>query len=276
MKILAILLVFVILGCARSGTNTIAITGSDTMVNLVTRWAEVYMQKNPDVRIQVSGGGSGNGIAHLVQATVDIANCSRELTQEEINHIKKQRGKEPTVISVALDCVTFYVNRENPIEELSIPQLKDIFTGKITNWSQLGWKNAKIIVYSRDSASGTHMFVRAYVLEDESFGNDTQYLPGTAAIVNAVAKDRYGIGYGGVGYIAEGVKFIKVKRKEGMDAYEPSEENAISGRYPLTRDLYMVVVGKPKGAMRDFIRWIKGKEAQKICKQVGFYAKYKY
>jgi phosphate transport system substrate-binding protein len=268
--------VFVVGGCGRPGVETIAITGSDTMVNLVTRWAEECMKKNPDIRIQVSGGGSGVGIADLVQARADIANCSRELTEEEIKYIKTQRTKEPTIISVALDCVTFYVNTDNPVDEVSIPRLKDIFTGKITNWKQLGWEDAKIIVYSRDSTSGTHMFVRSYVLEDESFCDDTQYLPGTAAIVNAVAKDRYGIGYGGVGYVAKGVKPLKVKRKEGMIAYEPSEQNAIEGKYPLTRDLYMVIVGEPKGAVRDFIRWVKGKEAQEICKQVGFYAKYKY
>ena len=210
MKKYFFLSLLMILAVSIFASTTITIKGSDTLVRLGQRWAEEYMKLNPDVVIQVSGGGSGTGIAALLNGSTDICEASRDMKEKEYK-LAEEKGLKPYRVSVALDGIAVFLNEGNPVQNLNFQQLKDIYTGVITNWKEVGGEDARIILYGRENNSGTYAFFKEHVLEKEDYSPYTQTLPGTAAVVNAVAKDKSGIGYGGIAW-AKGVKYAAVAR----------------------------------------------------------------
>jgi phosphate transport system substrate-binding protein len=258
-------------GCIRKKeSKTITIKGSDTMVILGQRWAENYMKKNKEVIVQVTGGGTGTGIAALISNSTDICQASRPIEEKEKEIAEKRNNKKLIETKVALDGISIYVNIKNPISSIDFSQLKGIYTGKITNWKSLGWEDKKIIVYSRENNSGTYVFFKEHVLENEDFREDAQTLPGTAAVINAVAKDKYGIGYGGIAY-AKGVKTLKVRKKRGEKFYFPNFENIKNNLYPISRYLLFYYYENPREEVKKFIEFVLSEEGQKICKEVGYF-----
>ena len=253
-----------------TGARAVTVKGSDTMVILGQRWAETYMTGHPGTRVQVTGGGSGTGIAALINGGTDICEASRPMKDKEKEQIRSRRGKDVKEIPVALDGVAVYVNESSPIQSLSQPQIKGIYTGKITNWRDLGGKDQRIVVYSRENNSGTYVFFKEHVLGNEDFAREVQTLPGTAAVANAVSKDPASIGYGGIAY-ATGIRAIAVKRDETAEAVHPSLQTVRDGSYPLSRNLFFYTVGEPVGEVKAFIDWVLGTEGQKICEAVGYY-----
>src|SRR5512145_899923 len=208
-------------------TAAVIVKGSDTMVILAQRWAEGYMKKNPGKKVQVTGGGSGTGISALINGTTDIASASRPMKDDEKGTLRKRFNTPGHETVVAKDGIAIYVNESNPIAELTVEQLRTIYQGDVANWKQVGGPDAPIVLYSRENSSGTYVFFKEHVLGNEDFAAEAQTLPGTAAVVNAVAKERNGIGYGGAAY-AKGVKEVKIAGKGGQ-AYLPTAENVKSG-----------------------------------------------
>lgn len=250
--------------------DKITIKGSDTMVILAQRWAEVYMMKNKDVVIQVTGGGSGTGISALINGTTDICNSSRPMKNEEKLKLKAKYGTTGVEIKVAVDGLSVYVNEKNPVKELTIEEVRGIYTGKINNWKEVGGPDVPIIRYSRENNSGTYVYFKDKVLLGADLAKKTQYLPGTAAVVNAVSKDKWGIGYGGAAY-GKGIREVKIKKTKDSPGYAPTKENIKSGVYPLSRFLFMYTVKKPEGAVKKFVDWILSPEGQKVVSEVGYF-----
>jgi len=266
---LAIIVAVVTFGFFRP-SETITVKGSDTMVILAQRWAEAYMQQHSGVIVQVTGGGSGTGISALINGTTDICNASRPMKPSEKEKLKQRYNTLGVEIKTAKDGLSIYVNESNPIQELSLAQLKNIYTGAITNWQELGGSNQRIILYGRDNSSGTYVYFRDNVLKGNDYSSTMQSLPGTAAIVNAVAKDKFGIGYGGAAY-GKGIREVKIRKDDASPAYAPTEENVKSGNYPISRYLYMYVKSRPTGALKEYIDWILSPEGQQIVSKVGYY-----
>ncbi len=249
----------------------ITVKGSDTLVILAQKWAEVYMQQKPGIKIQVTGGGSGVGFAALQNQQTDLANASRKIKAKEIEACIRAFGKRPTEYKVAMDGLSVYVNADNPITELSIDQLEGIFTGKTRNWKQVGGPDAPIVLYSRENSSGTYEFFKEHVLKGRDFAASTQTMPGTAAVLQAVAKDKNGIGYGGAAYGA-GARHLQIKKDDSSAAIDPTEENVISNKYPISRFLYIYVnPALDKGDVAAYLSWIRGEEGQKLVKDIGYF-----
>ncbi len=253
-----------------SRSKVVTIKGSDTMVILGQRWAETYMTEHPGSRIQVTGGGSGTGIAALINGGTDICEASRPMKDKEKEQAKARHGKEVKEIPVALDGIAIYVHQSCPVQSVSEAQLKGVYTGRITSWRDLGGPDQKIVAYSRENNSGTYVFFKEHVLGNEDFARDVQTLPGTAAVVNAVSKDPASIGYGGIAY-AQGIKAVPVKRDDNSPPVHPSLQTVQSGEYPLSRNLYFYTIGESQGEEKAFIDWVLGQEGQKICEAVGYY-----
>jgi phosphate transport system substrate-binding protein len=247
----------------------VTVKGSDTLVILSQRWAEDYMKQNPGKKVQVTGGGSGTGFAALVNGTTDIANASRKIKADEVDKVRQRYSVLPVQTSVAMDGVALYVNEANAVSQLTVDQLRSIYTGDVTNWKQVGGADAPIVIYSRENSSGTYVFFKENVLKGDDYAAGAQTLPGTAAVVNAVSKERNGIGYGGAAY-AKGVKELKVVGKDGQ-GYAPSAENVKSGKYPLARDLYVYTRGKPSGEAKDFIEYCLSPAGQALVVKVGYF-----
>lgn len=252
------------------GAKTVTMKGSDTMVILGQRWAENYMTTHKDAVIQVTGGGSGTGIAALINGSADIAQSSRAMKDKEKDEVKSKRGAAPAEISTAMDGLAIYVHEKNPIAKIAIPKIKEIYQGDIVNWSELGGPDEEIIVYSRENNSGTYAYFKEHVLKNEDFAPGVQTLPGTASIINAVSKDEWSIGYGGIGY-SSGVKILSVANEDSLGYFDPSEANVESGKYPLARPLYWYTVGEPTGEIKALVDWVLGPEGQKIVTEVGYY-----
>ncbi|MDX1952558.1 MAG: phosphate ABC transporter substrate-binding protein [Verrucomicrobiota bacterium] len=251
--------------------STITAKGSDTLVILAQKWAEAYMKKNSDVQIQVTGGGSGTGFAALQNKTTDLANASRKIKSKEIEACIKAFGKRPTEYKVALDGLSVYVAGDNPVKELTVDQIAQIFTGKIRNWKEVGGNDSPITVYSRENSSGTYEFFKESVLKGADFAASAQTMPGTAAVLQAVAKDKTGIGYGGAAY-GEGAKHLLVKRDDSSPAIEPTEENVVKGEYPIWRYLYIYVnPALDKGEIAKYLTWIRSAEGQSLVKEIGYF-----
>lgn len=269
-KIIPIMLILAMMVSATAFSQAkITVKGSDTMVILAQKWAELYMKSNPSASIQVTGGGSGVGITALINGTTDICNASRPMKQTEIEKLKARYNTLGVEIPCAKDGVTIFLNETNKVKELTLKQLSDIYTGKIKNWKELGGADAEIRLYGRENSSGTYTYFHdEVVLQD--YSPTVQSLPGTAAVVNAVKKDVNGIGYGGAAY-AVGVKHAMVKKDANSTAYVPTNENIAKGVYPITRYLYMYLRNRPTGETKKYIDWILSKEGQMVVTEVGYF-----
>lgn len=273
----AVLLAFS--GCSRpdgrqaeAGKKTIMVKGSDTMVHLVSTWAENFMKQSQTVQVSVTGGGSGTGIAALINGTADICAASREMKQEEIDQAR-QRSVEPKEIAVALDGIAVVVNPSNPVAALTMEQLEKIYTGQYDNWSQVGGQNAPIVLLSRESSSGTYVFFQEHVLKKKDYAPSARLMPATSAIVQSVAADAQAIGYVGLGYAAEAgsqVRMVPVKADDASPAVEPSETTVKSGEYSISRALYYYTNGEPQGSTKEFVDYCLGAEGQKIVRETGY------
>ena len=249
--------------------------GSDTIVNLALAWAEAYQDVSTETRISVTGGGSGTGIAALVNGTVDIANASRQIKAEEIEAVEAG-GASPVEFVIARDAIAIIVHLDNPVDELSLQQLSDIYSGKITNWSQVGGENRPIVRLSRETNSGTHVYFLEQVLRmgDKNstllFSPETLLLPSSEVISAEVRHNPNAIGYDGLGYVTEDMKVVAVAvSTEGAYVY-PSADTVNDGTYPIARDLYMYTTGPPQGAVQIYLDWIFSAEAQQIVSALGF------
>lgn len=251
-----------LLAPALSLAGNTTVKGSDTMVVLAQRWAEAWMKQQPTKKVQVTGGGSGTGIAALINGTTEVATASRSMKPEE--RAKLPAGAAAVETIVARDGVAIYVNTANPIESLTVEQLRGIYLGDITNWKQVGGLDATIVLYSRENSSGTYVFVKEHVLKGGDYAAQAQTLPGTAAVVNAVSKEKKGIGYGGGAY-ARGVKELRI------EDVAPTKEAVLSGKYPLSRPLFFYTRGAPAGEARDFIEFCLSPAGQKIVSEVGYF-----
>ena len=258
--------------------RNITVKGSDTIVTMGQRWAEEYMKLHPEVSIQVTGGGSGVGIAALVNGTTDIANASRAIKEKEVDKAKSA-GYYPEEFKVAIDNLAIVVHRDNPIQALTLKQIMGIYTGRINNWSEIGGNSGAILRYCRESSSGTYQFFKETILKNQDYAADCQTMPGTSAVTNAVTKDPSGIGFGGVGYFVgqSSLKVVSVKQDDKSEAISPltadgqvDYEAAWSKRYPIWRYLYMYTGFKPRGEIKDYIDWIQSAEGQKVVETEGF------
>ncbi len=255
---------------AFSQNRSITVKGSDTLVILGQRWAELYMKKNPGSSIQVTGGGSGVGIAALINGTTDIAEASRPMKDAEKTQLQQKRGLPAFELPVALDGLAVYVHEKNPVQELSLEQLKKIYTGAVKNWKDVGGRDERILLYGRENSSGTYAYFKEHVLNEADYYPTTQTLPGTAAVINAVAKDTRGIGYGGIAYL-KGVRALKVKKDAKTPAVEPTLDNVQKNIYPISRFLYWYTAGQPKDQIKKLADWVVSAEGQSVVENVGYY-----
>ncbi|HVS32192.1 MAG TPA: PstS family phosphate ABC transporter substrate-binding protein, partial [Thermoanaerobaculia bacterium] len=254
---------------AAQDSKPVTVKGSDTMVILGQRLAEEYMKLNPGLYVQVTGGGSGTGIAALINGTTDIAQSSRAISADEMSKAEKARGGV-TETPIALDSLAVFVNDRNPIRELTIAQVRDVYTGKTKNWRELGGPNATIVIYGRESSSGTYDYFKEHVLNKADFASMTQTLQGTAAIINAVAKDPNGIGYGGIAY-AKDVRAVGMKTEANVPAVAPSEATVADGSYPLSRKLFFYYPSGTPQRVTNFVQWTLTPEAQALVARVGYF-----
>jgi phosphate transport system substrate-binding protein len=268
--------------CSRSSSEPaktiIQNTGSDTMVNLAQAWAEEYAKVDPTVSVEVSGGGSGTGIAALINGTVDIANCSRRFEPAEIEQAKKKHGGiEPREFMVGYDALSVYVSKANPLEQITLEQLAEIYGegGKTTKWSELGVTMPagadEIIRVSRQSNSGTYAYFREAILgKGRDFKLGSRDMQGSKDVVELVSKTPGAIGYSGMGYHTPDVKMLRVAKKAGDTAYAATVENTLSHVYPIARPLFMYTLGEPTGAAKKYLEWIHSEAGQKIVTQNGY------
>jgi phosphate transport system substrate-binding protein len=249
--------------------------GSDTMVNLALLWAEEYQKQHPEIRISVTGGGSGTGITALMTNTVDIANASRAVKPEEIKEAETHNFK-PVEFTVARDAIGVIVHPSNPVNRLTLDQVSKIYRGIIDNWSEVGGENRPIVRLSRESNSGTHVYFLETVIRmgdknNKSFFSDTTLLlPSSQGIIAEVSDNPNAIGYDGLGYITKEVKLIAVAKNSKSEYVLPSVQSVNDNRYPVSRDLFMYTHGEPSGVVKDYLNWIRGAEAQKIVFDSGF------
>lgn len=249
--------------------------GSDTIVNLALAWAERYQTLHPEVRISVTGGGTGTGIAALINKTVDIANASRQIKPEELAQAEA-KGQKPVEFIVARDAIAVIVNPKNPVNQLTLQQISDIYSGKINNWSEVGGDNRPIVRLSRETNSGTHVYFLENVLrlgqKDNKtlFSTNTLLLPSSEGITAEVKDNPNAIGYDGLGYVTPDVKVIAVAKDLVGSYILPSAKTVNDNQYPIARDLYMYTTSSPIGAIKDYLDWILSPEAQAIVTQLGF------
>jgi phosphate transport system substrate-binding protein len=269
----AVFLFFCIQGYAKE--NFIQVKGSDTMVNLAQAWAEKYMEINPTDLAAVTGGGSGTGIASLISGTCTIAMSSRNIKEKEIA-LARQKGIEPYEIIVAMDGLAVVVNPNNPVRKLTLEQLAQIFTGKITNWKELGGQDSKIVILSREVNSGTHVYFKEHVLRkgdpnsQEEFSPQALLLPSSQAIADEVANNPSAIGYYGMGYLSDRQEPVFVAKDENSEYIAPTIENVKSGRYPISRPLFLYTNCAPRGNVKKFIDFVLSKEGQEIVLKTDF------
>ena len=270
-------------GCGRSagrsdgGVKEIQNAGSDTMVNLAQAWAEAYAEENSRVQVAVAGGGSGTGIAALINGTADIANCSRAMKEKELAKVKTTQGAEPRQFTMGLDALAVYVHKDNPLDEISIEQLGQIFGegGIVTMWSQLGVEapdgNDEIIRVSRQSNSGTYVYFKETVVPDgKGFKLGSRDMHGSKDVVELVGKTPSAIGYSGMGYATDAVKMLEISMKEGDPAYAPNMDNAVNKTYPVARPLYMYTLGEPEGHIKTYIDWCFSEAGQQVVVDNGY------
>jgi phosphate transport system substrate-binding protein len=282
--ILLLILSFIVASCngtSSSGGDSETTTayienkGSDTIVNLALAWAERYQDEHSDVRISVTGGGSGTGIAALINGTVDLANASRQIKSEEIEQAQSN-GVEPIEHIIARDAIAVIVNPDNPVNELTLKQISDIYSGKITNWQEVGGDDRPIVRLSRETNSGTHVYFLETVLrlsnkEDKTlFSTNTLLLPSSEGIIAEVRQNPNAIGYDGLGYVPHDLKMIAIAKETGGAYVLPSIDSVNDKSYPIARDLYMYTNDMPEGILKEYLDWILSSEAQLIVEELGF------
>jgi phosphate transport system substrate-binding protein len=276
------ILFLLLVSCSGSSSTgplspSISITnvGSDTMVNLALAWAEAYHELHPEVSVSVTGGGSGTGIAALINGSTDIANASREMKEEEIQEAE-ERGAAPVQHVVALDAIAVVVNPGNPVDELSIPQISDLFTGRITNWRDVGGENRPVVLASRESNSGTYVFFLEQVVRrgdpdnHDLFSPEALLLASSEVIGLEVSQNPNAIGYDGLGYVTPLQKTVKVAPDESGPFVAPTIDTVMDGTYPIARPLYMYTRGEPTEAIKEYLDWIISEDAQEIVAELGF------
>jgi phosphate transport system substrate-binding protein len=282
-RIVPFVLAFILLAACSSNTTAPDSTaakyvenkGSDTIVNLALAWAEKYQSEHPEVRISVTGGGSGTGIAALINKTVDIANASRQIKQEEIDQAQAN-GVSPVEHVIARDAIAVIVNPENPVSQLTLQQISDIYSGKINNWQEVGGEDRPIVRLSRETNSGTHVYFLETVLrlgnsKDKTlFSMDTLLLPSSEGIVAEARQNPNAIGYDGLGYVPKDLKTIAIAKEAGTPYVLPSIPTVNDKTYPIARDLYMYTNGEATGITKEYLDWIVSKEAQQIVADLGF------
>ncbi len=284
-RFLRIVLLFLLTACGLAGapansipesaTYYIENKGSDTIVNLALAWAEAYQHAHPDVRISVTGGGSGTGIAALINGTVDIANASRRIKSEELEQARAN-GIEPHEFVIARDAIAIIVHPDNPVSRLTLQQISDIYSGKINNWAEVGGEDRPIVRLSRETNSGTHVYFLETVLRlgDKNnktlFSMDTLLLPSSEGIINEVRQNPNAIGYDGLGYVPPDLKIIAVAKTEVGEYVLPMISTVNDKTYPIARDLYMYTAGEPTGIVKAYLDWILSPDAQKIVANLGF------
>lgn len=260
-----------------SEQTTIQVKGSDTMVNVAQAWAEEYKTAAPTVGVEVSGGGSGVGIAALVRGTIDVANSSRNMKPEEMEQLRRGTGKEPKEFVVGFDALAVYVHKDNPLDSITFDQLAQVFAedGTIGKWSQLGVRfpgggDDAIVRVSRQSSSGTYEFFREHALGNKDFKLGSRDMNGSKEVVELVGNTRTAIGYSGMGYATPGVKMLRVAVRAGEPAVDPTVENTLAKTYPLARSLLLYTAGEPEGAVKSYIDWILSPAGQAIVEQSGY------
>ncbi|MGP8152723.1 MAG: PstS family phosphate ABC transporter substrate-binding protein [Smithella sp.] len=262
-KIIFSMVLVTFMGSLAVAADSIVIKGSTTVLPIAQAVLEAYMKENKGVQISLSGGGSGEGIKALIDQSTDIADSSREIKKEEIK-LAESKGVKPVAHVIAYDAIMPVVNPKNNVQGLSIDQLSQIYQGKITNWKEVGGADLKIIVISRDSSSGTFDSWDNFVMKKARVAQTAQMLASNGAVLTAVAKNKYAIGYLGMGYVNNSVKGLKVN---GVMA---SAQTALSKQYPMSRELYMYTNGEPKGEVAKFIAFVKSPKGQEIVKKEGF------
>ncbi len=274
-------------GCARQTVTAHSHTGSrfviqnigsDTMVNLAQAWAEEYAVVQPSVSVEVSGGGSGTGVAALINGTADIANCSRLMEADEIAKVKAATGQEPKLSIVGFDALAIFVRKDNPLEEITMEQLAAIYgeKGNIRSWSDLGVQVAgcrknEMILVSRQSNSGTYFYFREAILgKTGDFRLGTLDLHGSKDVVELVSRTPCAIGYSGMGYATPHVKMLRVAGKAGEQSFDPTVQSTQAGTYPISRPLYMYTVGEPKEAVKKYLDWVQSDAGQMLVLTSGY------
>ena len=260
---------------AASGKNSLQIKGSDTMVNLVQAWAEKFMEKNPQEFIAVTGGGSGTGLSSLISGTCDIAMSSRTVKEKEVA-LAKKKGVNPYEIKVALDGLAVVVSPKNSVSKLTIDELAGIFTGKITNWKDVGGVNAKIVILSREVNSGTHLYFKEHVLRKndpqskKEFSPAALMLPSSQAIADEIAQNPAAIGYYGMGYISTKQKPVSVAMGKKSEYVAPTVQNVVNGKYPISRPLFLCTNCQPQGLVKKFVDFALSQEGQNLVLKTDF------
>jgi phosphate transport system substrate-binding protein len=262
---------------AKPANTVIQNKGSDTMVNVAQVWAEEYRKAAPDVEVEVSGGGSGVGLAALLKGAVDIANASRDIKPSEVEQAAKNTGKQPVGFTVGFDALAVYVHKDNPLTEITLAQLEDLYAegGKTTRWSELGVKipgvaDDTIVRVSRQSSSGTYEFFREHALGNKDFRLGSRDLNGSKEVVELVGSTLTAIGYSGMGYATPAVKMLKVAKAKGEAFVSPAVAAVHDKTYPLARSLHVYTLGQPQGAVKAYIDWILSDAGQKIVEQSGY------
>lgn len=260
---------------AAKDKNSIQVKGSDTMVNLGQAWAEKYMEINQNNFVAVTGGGSGTGLSSLISGSCDIAMSSRNIKEKEIA-LAKQKGINPYEIKVGLDGLAVVVNPKNQVNKLTLSQLAGIFSGKITNWKELGGPDSKIAVLSREVNSGTHVYFKEHVLRNndpaskEEFAPSALMLSSSQAIADEVAGNTQAIGYYGMGYISAKQQPVSIAAGEKKEFVAPTIENVLSGKYPISRPLFLYTNGEPQELVKKFVDFSLSKEGQEILLKTDF------
>jgi len=264
-------------GAAKPTATVIQNKGSDTMVNVAQRWAEEYRKVAPDVEVEVSGGGSGVGIAALLKGAIDVANASRELKPSEAEQAVRNTGKQPKGFTVGFDALAVYVHKDNPLSEITLGELGELYAegGKTTRWSELGVKipgvsDDTIVRVSRQSSSGTYEFFREHALGNRDFRLGSRDLNGSKEAVELVGSTLTAIGYSGMGYATPAVKMLKVAKAKGEPAISPGVASVHDKSYPLARSLHLYTLGEPQGALKAYIDWVLSDAGQKIVEDSGY------
>lgn len=263
------------LGCSKKADapaekTSIDIKGSDTMVNLMSALAEAYMKANPGKQVAVTGGGSGTGIAALLNGTTDICASSRAMQQKELD-LAKQKNLQPKETVIGMDGLAVMVNKSNPADSLSLEQIKQIFQGTVTDWKQVGGNPGEVLVHSRESNSGTYVYFKEHVLNKGDFAQNARLMTSTAALVQEVSTNVNAVGYGGEAYGKQGnVKMMHVRKDSASAAVYPTEETVRNGAYPISRPLFLYTNGQATGVVGNFISFCNSPEGQKIVREVGY------